>query len=710
MQDSIPADILETYQSLIANIRRYDEAYYNHDAPLVSDRDYDHLRWELEALETRYPALKNAASPTQTVGTTPQSGFAKITHALPMLSLSNVFNREDLDDFATRIRRFLNLDTMPAMTAEPKIDGLSLSLRYEKGALVSAATRGDGTTGEDVTANARTVEDIPHTLPAGAPESLEVRGEIYMRKSDFLHLNAQMQARGGKIFANPRNAAAGSLRQLKPSVTASRPLKFYAYSWGEVSEPLAGTQYDGVQRLRALGFATNDLTVLCQTMEELLDHYSLIEQQRATLDYDIDGVVYKVNRLDFQDRLGFIGRAPRWATAHKFPAEQASTVLLDIDIQVGRTGALTPVAKLQPVNVGGVMVSNATLHNEDYIQAIGQNGEILREGKDLRIGDHVTVQRAGDVIPQIVDVDVSKRPDGARPFVFPVTCPVCGSHAVREDNDRTGRRDAVRRCTGGLICPAQAREQLKHFVSRLAFDIDGLGDKQIELFYDKGLISNAADIFTLRARDGEGAPPLKNWDGWGDKSASNLFQAIDNSRTIALNRLLYALGIRHVGEGTAKLLARHYQSWAALESLFAPLLDDHDSALGPIVQDLTAIDGIGETAAHSLCEFFAEPRNQNVLRQLLQHITVKDMEVKATDSPVAGQTLVFTGSLEKMTRDEAKAMAERLGAKVAGSVSPKTDRVIAGPGAGSKLKKAQELGIEVISEDAWFELIGQQAD
>lgn len=691
---------------LAGEIAENDRRYHQEDAPTISDADYDALRRRNGAIEERFPDLVLTDGPSVQVGAAPASGFGKIQHTIPMLSLDNAFSDEDVQDFVGRVRRFLKFDPLMgalAVTAEPKIDGLSLSLRYERGELVYAATRGDGTTGENVTANARTIGDIPEKLAGDVPDVVEVRGEVYMAHKDFQALNARMEANGGKVFANPRNAAAGSLRQLKSEITASRPLKFFAYAWGEMSEMPADTQTGMVQAFENWGFKVNPLMKRCETVEELLGVYHGIEENRAKLDYDIDGVVYKVDRLDLQERLGFVSRSPRWAIAHKFPAEQAFTVLNDIEIQVGRTGALTPVAKLEPITVGGVVVSNATLHNEDYIKGIGQDGEPIRDGKDLRIGDTVKIQRAGDVIPQIVDIDLDKRPEGAEPFQFPTVCPACGSHAVREENEKTGRKDAVRRCTGGLICPAQATEKLKHFVSRNAFDIEGFGDKQVDAFYKDGMVMAPADIFTLEERDKRALTKLRNREGWGAVSARNLFEAINQRRSIELHRFIFALGIRHVGEGNAKLLARAYGSWAAF---YDAMKAAHDQE-GEAFTDLNDIDGIGHIVAEALVEFFAEEHNRGQLNALLGEVSPQDAEkIDASGSPVAGKTVVFTGSLERMTRDEAKAMAERLGAKVSGSVSRKTDLVVAGPGAGSKLKKAEDLQIEVISEDGWFDLVG----
>ncbi|WP_238364456.1 NAD-dependent DNA ligase LigA [Mesobacterium pallidum] len=672
-------------------------AYHAEDAPQISDAEYDALKRRNAGIEARFPSLKRSDSPSDMVGAPVAEGFGKITHAVRMLSLDNLFEGEEVTEFDARIRRYLGLgaDDPLTYTAEPKIDGLSLSLRYENGELVHAATRGDGAVGENVTENARTIDDIPVTLD-GAPEVLEVRGEVYMSHADFEALNTRQAERGGKTFANPRNAAAGSLRQLDPSITRDRPLRFFAYAWGALSEPLSETQMGAIKRLDSLGFQTNPLTVTCDGPAELLAHYHAIEEQRATLGYDIDGVVYKVDDLGLQRRLGFRSTTPRWATAHKFPAELAWTWLEAIDIQVGRTGALSPVARLQPVTVGGVVVSNATLHNEDYIDGRDSKGEVIRDGKDIRVGDWVQVYRAGDVIPKIADVDLSKRPEAAQPFAFPTTCPECGSEAIREEGD------AVRRCSGGLICPAQAIEKLKHFVSRGAFDIEGLGAKQVEQFYRDGWIKEPADIFTLRDHYGSGLQQLKNREGWGEKSASNLFDAIDERRRIPLAKLIFALGIRHVGESASGLLARHYGSWAAFEAAMGAA----EPLEGEAWDDLLSIDGVGEVMARSVVTAFAQEAERASIDRLAAMLDVEEAARPEADSPVAGKTVVFTGTLEKMTRSEAKARAESLGAKVSGSVSAKTDLLVAGPGAGSKAKKAAELGIETIDEDAWLALIG----
>lgn len=673
-------------------IAKNDRAYYQEDAPVVSDADYDALRRRYEALEAAFPELVSPESLTQTVGAAPSEKFAKVRHKVPMLSLGNVFSDEEVAEFVARVRRFLGFgkDAPLEITAEPKIDGLSCSLRYEHKKLVQAATRGDGFEGEDVTANVKTVKEIPHELKGHAPDVLEVRGEIYMTHRDFAAMNERQKAAGKLLFANPRNAAAGSLRQLDPSITAQRPLHFFAYAWGEVSAMPADTQLGMVEAFKKYGLPINPLTVLCHTSEDLLAFYHDIEDRRASLGYDIDGVVYKVNSLALQERLGFVSRAPRWATAHKFPAQRAMTVLRGIDIQVGRTGSLTPVARLDPITVGGVVVSNATLHNED---------EIAR--KDVRIGDTIVVQRAGDVIPQIVEVILDKRPEDSQPYEFPHICPVCGSAAVREIDPKTGTEDVVRRCTGRLICAAQAVEGLKHFVSRNALDIEGLGEKQIEQFFSEGLIKTAADIFTLEERDKKANHKLKDREGYGETSVRNLFQAIDARRQVPVNRFIFALGIRHIGETNARRLARHFGTFEALREAARHAGEGSDARA-----EINNIEGIGDVVAESVTDFFQEQHNEEVLDDLLKYVTPLPMEEQVTKSPVAGKTVVFTGSLEKMTREEAKAQAERLGAKVAGSVSKKTDLVVAGPGAGSKLDKAKEFGIEIIDEDEWLKRAG----
>ncbi len=680
---------------LALEIARHDEAYHGKDAPLISDAAYDLLRRELLEIEAGYPEF--ATAETLRVGALPSEKFGKIAHRVPMLSLSNAFADEDVVEFVDRIRRFLNLgELLPvAITAEPKIDGLSISLRYEAGKLIQAATRGDGVEGENVTANVLRIRDVPQQLVGDYPAVIEVRGEIYMSHADFEALNARAEKDGEKSFANPRNAAAGSLRQLDPEITAARPLRFYAYAWGDAPVLPAATQYGVVQAFKRWGLPVNGLMKLCQSTDELLQHYHFIEGQRAELGYDIDGVVYKVNDIALQQRLGFVSRSPRWGIAHKFSAEKAETILEGIDIQVGRTGALTPVARLRPVTVGGVVVSNATLHNED---------EIAR--KDIRVGDHVIVQRAGDVIPQIVEVVAAKRLADSVPYAFPQVCPVCRSHAVREER-ASGKADAVRRCTGGLVCSAQQVERLKHFASRQAFDIEGLGDKIVDEFFAEGLIKTPADIFTLETRDATLNKRLRDREGWGASSVQNLFAAINQRRVIGLDRFIFALGIRHVGETTARVLARSYGSAEHLrEQMIAADPNKGQGETSEAWMELNAIDGIGDVVAEAIVQFFGEAHNVEAFDALLQHVKPQALEQQASGSPVSGQTVVFTGALERMTRDEAKAMAERLGAKVAGSVSKKTDLLVAGPGAGSKLKDAEKHGVKVIDENGWFDLVG----
>jgi DNA ligase (NAD+) len=673
---------------LSMEIRAADEQYYNEDAPSLSDADYDSLRTELVTLEAEFPHLIAKNSPTQKVGVKPSGKFGKIKHSVPMLSLDNAFNDEDVRDFVKRVKRFLSLasDAPMAFTAEPKIDGLSAALRYENGVLVTGATRGDGETGEDVTRNLMTLkEDVPHQLKGSDwPAILEVRGEVYIEHDAFEAMNeAQIEA-GKPAYKNPRNAAAGSLRQIDPSVTATRPLRFFAYAWGEVSEPLAETQFQAVENLNHWGFSTNPDMRLHDSAAEMIAHYEEIALKRASLGYDIDGVVYKVNDLGFQDRLGFVSRAPRWAVAHKFPAEKAVTTLEMIDVQVGRTGALTPVARLTPITVGGVVVSNATLHNEDEIARLG-----------VKPGDTVEIQRAGDVIPQVLRVVESGEGEA---FTLPTNCPVCGAEAVRDIDEKTGRQDVVRRCTNGLACPAQAIEGLKHFVSRRAFDIDGLGEKQVALFYELELIKEPADIFTLADK----RPAMETLEGFGQTSLDNLFAAIDARRTISFQRFLYALGIRHIGQGNAGLLAKHFQT----QDRFLERRDDLSDHTSSAYLSLLGIDGVGDAAATAFSQFVTAPENKKVIDNLLTHITIEPVEAVASDSPVSGKTVVFTGKLEKFSRDEAKAQAQKLGAKVSGSVSGKTDYLVAGPGAGSKLKKAESLDVTVLTEDEWLELIG----
>ncbi len=777
----MPNEAASELARLALEIAHHDQLYYGKDRPEITDAAYDALRQRNAEIEARFPDLVRPDSPSRKVGAAPSEGFGKIRHAVPMLSLGNAFEDSDVDDFVERVRRFLTLPAHAplAFTAEPKIDGLSISIRYVGGKLSEAATRGDGSEGENVTANVLAMSSIPRQLSGkGVPDVIDVRGEIYLGHADFQKLNEQQAAEGGKIFANPRNAAAGSLRQLDASVTARRPLKFFAYTWGEASSLPAATQSGVIAAYAGWGLPVNSEMRVCRDAEAMLAYYRDIGVRRASLGYDIDGVVYKVDRLDLQERLGFVSRAPRWAIAHKFPAERAMTVLEGIEIQVGRTGALTPVAKLRPVTVGGVVVSNASLHNEDEIRR-----------RDVRIGDTVIVQRAGDVIPQVVGVVIEKRPPGAQPYAFPETCPVCGSHAIRETDPATGEADVVRRCSGGFSCAAQAKERLKHFVSRNAFDIEGLGDEKIELFFDEGLITEPAEIFTLEERDRASASPLAERKGFGARSVDNLFRAIRARRQIALERLIFGLGIRHIGETTARDLARAFGTWtafrdavdraaavrpgpewrrflgipgvgaktaeaaikaiaadadrltetedtliptplaqrlvqvkaappkaaAALDQAFAgdaeALVDSARAAASQFAGDayleLASLNGVGEVATDALCDFFAEPHNVAAVERLTAHLDIQATARPATEaSAVTGKTVVFTGSLTRMGRNEAKSQAERLGAKVAGSVSKKTDYVIAGADAGSKLDKARELGVKVLSEDEWLELIG----
>jgi DNA ligase (NAD+) len=668
------AEAANRLMRLAKEIARHDKLYHDQDAPEISDADYDALVRENRELEARFPHLVRADSPSKRLGAAPTSALAKVAHSRPMLSLDNAFSDEDVYEFVGRVRRFLYLpaDEPVVLTAEPKIDGLSCSLRYERGRLVLGATRGDGTTGEDVTANVRTIRDIPHSIRDG-PEILEVRGEVYMSKEDFESLNERQEASGGKIFANPRNAAAGSLRQKDPSITAARPLRFLAHGWGELSEPLAAMQLLAMKRIASLGFPVSDLLKRCETVEEALDHYRAIERARADLPYDIDGVVYKVGRLDWQERLGQVGRAPRWAIAYKFPAEKAETTLEAIDIQVGRTGKLTPVGRLKPVGVGGVIVANVTLHNRDEIQRLG-----------LRVGDRVRIQRAGDVIPQVVENLTRDEPRPA--YLFPDRCPECGSEAVSEE----GEVDV--RCTGGLICPAQRFERLRHFVSRGALDIEGLGEKSIAEFIELGWLHSPADIFRLHGHRAD----LLGREGWKEKSVDNLFTAIEAKRRPEGPRFLFGLGIRHVGIVTARDLLKCF---GTIEELRRAALSEGGEA------ELSSVQGVGPVVAEGLVDFFHEAHNREALDDLLSEVSPKPFVSDAKQTEWTGKTIVFTGSLETMSRDEAKAQAERLGARAAGSVSAKTDLVVAGPGAGSKLKKAEELGIRVINEAEWAAIV-----
>jgi DNA ligase (NAD+) len=689
---------------LALEIERHDKHYYQEDAPKISDAEYDTLRKRFNAIEARFPEFVTGESPSQKIGAAPSGKFKKVRHAVPMLSLDNAFAEQDVLDFVGRIRRFLKLDEDDKIdfSAEPKIDGLSMSLRYEGGELVTAATRGDGAEGEDVTANIRTLEDVPKKLRGrNVPDICEVRGEVYMTKQAFLALNKKQIEAGDTPFANPRNSAAGSLRQKDPGITASRPLGFFAYAWGQMAEMPADTQSGMIGWFEHCGFRTNPLTKICHSVEQLIAFHRKIEEQRAKLDYDIDGVVYKVDRIDWQERLGFVSRTPRWAIAHKFAAEQATTIVNGIDIQVGRTGTLTPVARLAPVTVGGVVVQNATLHNEDYIKGIGGDGEQLREGRDIRIGDTVIIQRAGDVIPQVIDVVQEKRRKSSEPYAFPTKCP-CDLHTrvVREET-AAGEEGARARCTGEFACPYQKIEHLKLFASRRAFDIEGLGEKQIEFFFEKEWVREPADIFTLPARNNK--IRLETEEGYGETSVRNLFAAIEERRRIALERFIFALGMRHVGETTALALARGYRSWKAFHDACLKVAKGDEEA----VAEMDALDQIGDTVIASIKAYFGESHNRGIVERLTKEVTILDAEKPKGNSAIAGKTVVFTGALEKMTRDEAKAMAERLGAKASNSVSKKTDYVVAGPGAGSKLAEAKKHGVEVLTEDEWLDLIGQ---
>jgi len=697
---SIPVEKLSAIQAraelerLAAEIADHDRRYYQDDAPIVSDAAYDALRQRNDAIERRFPELMRADSPSTRVGAAPAQKFAKVRHAVPMLSLGNAFSEGNVAEFVERVRRFLRLapNESIAFVAEPKIDGLSCSLRYEKTRLANGATRGDGFEGEDVTANVATIKDVPQRLGgADVPEVCEIRGEVYMSHADFAALNARQAKDGRQIFANPRNAAAGSLRQLDPSITASRPLRFFSYSYGEMTRVPAQTQSGMLKWFESVGFVTNPLTRLCHNVEELLSFHHDMETRRATLGYDIDGVVYKIDRLDWQRRLGFVSRNPRWAVAHKFPAEKATTIVNAIEVQVGRTGALTPIARLEPVTVGGVVVSNATLHNEDEIARLG-----------VRVGDTVIIQRAGDVIPQVLGV-VEDRPRGPKPYRFPTTCPCELKTPVVREAISGGQEGARSHCTGELACPFQRIEHLKHFVSRRAFDIEGLGEKQIELFYNQEWVREPADIFTLQNRNAK--IHLEDHEGFGAVSVRNLFNAIRQRRRISLERFVYALGMRHVGETTARALARAYGSWDAFHTAaLAAAKGDADTRA-----EMDNIDQIGDTVIDAVAAYFGEKHNRQIVERLTMELDgIEDAERPASESAVAGKTVVFTGSLERMTREEAKAMAERLGAKVTNSVSKRTDYVVAGPGAGSKLGKAREAGVTVLNEDEWLELVGER--
>ncbi len=672
--------IRQEYEHLIKEINHHDELYYGHDAPEISDQEYDNLRKKCEEIERDYPELISPDSPSLNVGIKPQEKFGKVEHNVPMLSLANGFREEDIKNFIERVNRFLGFpeESDVDLWCEPKIDGLSFSARFEDGKYVKGATRGDGRMGEDITENLKYVKDFPKLLKGNPPHILEARGEVYMSHQDFALLNKQREEGGEELFANPRNSAAGSLRQLDPTITAKRPLRYFMYAIGEVSEVISDTQSGLNKALKSYGFVVNENVTLAHDLPEAMKFYNKLEKDRHDLSYDIDGVVYKVNRLDYQERLGTVSRSPRWAIAHKFPAEQAITRLEKITIQVGRTGALTPVAELKPVTVGGVVVSRATLHNED---------EIVR--KDIREGDIVTVQRAGDVIPQIISVDVTKRDESSKPYHFPENCPVCGGIAIQEEGE------AVKRCSNSLFCPAQQIEKLRHFVSRNAFDIEGLGEKQIEAFYKAGLIKTPIDIFELSNK------PISEREGWGKKSAENLFSAIDKSKNISLERFIYALGIRYIGEATAKLLARHYKTM----DVWVNAMKEAGNRESDTYRELCNIDGIGPKLISEMVKFFMNPDNINFINELAAKLNIKDVEVTESNSPLSGKTIVFTGTMALMTRSEAKARAEKLGAKVAGSVSAKTDFVVAGEDAGSKLKKASELGVKIISEEEWISLI-----
>lgn len=693
-QSDDTSELKEKIQTLHDQLKYHDEQYHGQDAPEISDADYDKIKREFLKLIDENPDLVPDDYNEDEVGASPSSKFNKVEHRVRMLSLSNAFSDEDMSDFDARIKRFLNIPSHENIDlfAEPKIDGLSCSILYKNGELIQAVTRGDGQTGEDITHNVVTIDNIPKTLKGNFPKEIEIRGEIYMRKNDFLSLNEEREANNESLFANPRNAAAGSVRQLDPEVAKARPLRFIAFGYGYLSDMPFKSQSEFIELVRNWGFESNTPTKLCKNLNDVEDFYEALEKERPNLKHDIDGIVYKVNDIELQNRLGFVARSPRWAIARKFPAEKAITILKDIQIQVGRTGVLTPVAILEPVNVGGVIVSRATLHNEDEIKR-----------KDVRIGDTVQLQRAGDVIPQIIKAFEDKRPKDSSDYIFPNHCPECHSLAIREDDE------AAKRCTGGLICPAQAVERLKHFVSKHALDIDGLGDRIIRQFFEEGMIKSPADIFKLKEKDQTSNRPLRGRDGWGARSAENLFQAIEDKREIALDRFIYALGIRQIGQATAKKLAENYGSLDHLEEemIKAYKGSDNIDEGNQAFSNLIAIEDIGPAVAKDLMGFFAEQHNKDLLNELRLEMTIKDYEVEEVDgdNPVFGKTVVFTGTLQQMGRSEAKKQAESLGCKVASAVSGSTDYLIAGEKAGSKLKKAESLGVTVLSEDEWLDLI-----
>ncbi len=696
--ESTPDEAKRRMEFLQDQLREADIAYHGGDQPIIDDAHYDQWKRELRQLEKNFPELAAEDSATGRVGVPPSEGFSKAEHASPMLSLDNAFGEEEVREFTARVRRFLGLESEAPLEflAEPKIDGLSISLTYVNGALQRATTRGDGTMGEVVTANVRTIAEIPEELN-DAPDFIDVRGEIYMSHGDFIDLNKRQEAAGAKQYMNPRNAAAGSIRQLNPEITRKRRLQFFVHGLGKVSGELGDTQSGVMNRLGLMGLPINPLVQTCSELAEMMSYFDDMEARRSNLPYDIDGVVFKVNQVPLQVRLGNSSTAPRWAVSAKFPAETAWTTLRQIDIQVGRTGALSPVARLDPVTVGGVVVSNATLHNEDYIAGRGSDGSPIRDGKDLRVGDWVKVHRAGDVIPKVSDLDLGRREADSSPFVFPTVCPVCGSDAVREPGD------AVRRCIGEFNCPAQRVEKLKHLVSRNALNIEGLGDKLIEQFHNEDLIQEPADIFSLKDRIGSGENRLDAQHGWGEKSATNLFAEIEQSREAGLDRMLYALGIRHVGEGVAERLAYYYGTWSAFSDAMESVAQKDESAWS----DLVSIEGIGEKIANSLAAAFSNDRISNSIGRFADQLNIQPVErPQVSDNPISGLTIVFTGTLAAMTRAEAKARAEAMGARISGSVSSKTNLVVAGPGSGSKSRKAQELGVKVVDEAGWLDLLG----